>query len=78
MPATVIPMQENILQTKCMGMESISLQMAIDMKAHGTKGRDRALECMNLGMVTDKGAIGSQEVCRLIAHTPFFLVPLWL
>lgn len=62
-----IRMLVNILQTRCMVLESTSLQMDIAMKVPGMKEEGRGLVCTHSEMVKRNPAIGKMGFLMLLA-----------
>lgn len=76
-------MQVNILQTRCMVLECIVLQMVIDMKDRGMKEKDKDLECTLSEMERhnlDTGKMGClmsqvHRVRCILYHLLPFIIP---
>jgi hypothetical protein len=76
----------NILQTRCMGLESTLLQMGIDMREPGMRVEGKALECTHLEMGKHNLVTGKMEFLTFQAHsTPaiqylllLFIIPKYL
>lgn len=62
-------MLESILQTKCMALECIALQMAIDMKDLGMKEHGKDSECILSEM--GKHDLGTGRMAFLKYHHQF-------
>jgi len=51
-------MLESTLQTRCMALEFIILQMGIDMREHGMRVEGKGWGCKHLGMERPKQVTG--------------------
>jgi hypothetical protein len=70
-------MPANIVQTRCMDLGYIVLQMVIVMKEPGMRGKDKVLECTRLEMEKLNLVTGKMESLMFQAHRmPHFQFPL--
>lgn len=58
----------NILQTRCMDLEFIVLQMVIAMKEPGMRVEDKALGCILSGLVKPSLVTGKMGFLMFLAH----------
>lgn len=61
-------MLENILQTRCMGLVYIVLQMGIGMRVLGMRVGGKGLECIHLEMERHNLVTGKMEYLMSQAH----------